>query len=74
LEQKKGIWSWFGAKIRRFGDKNISPPSQKLGTTRAKCGTSVPPPRIAFCCFCISYKLPISLLLTKKLVVSYGTF
>jgi len=73
LEQKKGIWSWFRAKIRRFGDKYISSPSQKLGTARAKCGTAVPPPRISFCCFCFSYKLPISLFLTKKPVVSYGT-
>jgi len=53
LDQKKGVWSWFGAKIRRFGDKNRSPPSQKLGTACANIGTTVPPPRITFCCFCL---------------------
>ena len=27
LEKKKGIWSWFGLKIRRFGTKIWHPPS-----------------------------------------------
>jgi len=59
LEQKKGIQSWFGARIRRFGAKNKSTPSQKLGTARAKCGTAVPPLRISLAAFasCASYSI-----------------
>jgi len=57
LEQKKGFQRWFRAKIWRFRAKNKSPPSQKLGTARAKCGTAVPPLRISFCCFCLDVKL-----------------
>jgi hypothetical protein len=35
LEQKKEDWSKYSARIRRYGDKNMSPQSQKLGTARA---------------------------------------
>ena len=62
LEQKKGVWSWFGAKIRKIRNKNIKPPSQKLGTARANVGTAVPPPRTAFAAFAWRPSYPILVL------------
>ncbi|KEH23079.1 hypothetical protein MTR_7g066140 [Medicago truncatula] len=38
-----------GLELIRY--KNTSPPSQKLGTTRARLGTAVPPPRTTFAAF-----------------------
>jgi len=64
LEQKKGIWSWLGLKIRRFGTKIWHSSSQRLGTTRATSHMVVAAFRIPFAAFCFMDKLPISLLLT----------
>ena len=64
LEQKKGIWSWFGLKIRRSSTKIWHPPSQRLGTARATSQMVVTAFRIHFAAFCFMDKLPISLLLT----------
>ncbi|KEH19712.1 hypothetical protein MTR_8g467120 [Medicago truncatula] len=61
------------AKIRRFGHKNMSPPSHKLGTARANIGTAVPSPRTAVCCFCLDFKL-LYFSFTKKPAFSCGTF
>jgi len=69
--KRKGFWSWFGAKIQRFGDKNTSSSSQKHATARAKLGTAVPPPRTAFCCFCLDFKL-LYFSFTKKPAISCG--
>jgi len=64
LEQKKGIWSWFGLKIRRFSTKIWCPPSQKLGMARSTSHTAVPTTRMPFVAFYFMDKLPISLFLT----------
>ncbi|KEH22478.1 hypothetical protein MTR_7g451250 [Medicago truncatula] len=45
-------------------DKNMIPPSQKLGMARATSHTDVPTPRISFVVFCFMDKLPVSLFLT----------
>jgi len=70
LEQKKEdsklIWA---GKIQDSAQK-YNLPSQKLGTACAISHTAVPHPIIAL----LLYKLPISLFLTKKFVVSCGTF
>ncbi|KEH40911.1 hypothetical protein MTR_1g037410 [Medicago truncatula] len=44
--------------------KNMTPPSQKLGTARATSHTVVPTLRMPFAAFCFMDKLPISLFLT----------
>ena len=52
----------------------MSPPSQKLGTTRANIGTAVPPPKTTFCIFCLDFKL-LYLVLPKspQFLVDYSS-
>jgi len=51
LEQKKEDSELIPAENTKIEDKNIIPPSQKLGTARATSHTAVPIPKSLFCCF-----------------------
>ena len=51
LEQKKEDLELSRAENTKIEDKNMFPPSQKLGTARATSHTVVPPPRIPFAAF-----------------------
>ena len=46
------------AENTKIEDKNMFPPSHRLGTARATSPTAVPTFRMFFCCFCFKDKLP----------------
>jgi len=54
LEQKKEDSELIRAENTKIEDKNVFPPSQKLGTARATSHTTVPTPRSLYCCFLLS--------------------
>jgi len=64
LEQKKEDLELIRAENTKIEDKNMFPPSKKLGTAHATSHTIVPTPKIFFCCCCFPDNLPISLFLT----------
>ena len=64
LEQKKGDSELIRAKNTKIWCKNIKPPNKKLGTARVTSHLAMSAPRVTFCYFGFSDKLPISLFLT----------